>query len=74
MKIKMRRKTQMIHEDSCPPLYDTVLIGKILSNYIFVKPKMQTFKVSITLTIRDMPLRYDSTKYRTCISKNKKYI
>jgi hypothetical protein len=54
----------MIHENSCPPLYDTVLIGKILPNYIFVKPKMQTFKVSITHTIRDMPLCYN-IKYTT---------
>jgi len=35
---------------------------------------MQPFKVSITHTIRDMPLRYDNIKYTTWISKNKKYI
>jgi hypothetical protein len=57
----------MIHKDSCPPIYDTVFIGKILPNYIFLKPKMQTFKVSTAHFIRDVPLRCGSIKYRTCI-------
>jgi len=46
-----------------------VFNGKILPNYILLKSKMQTFKVSITHIIRDVTLRYDSIKYRNCISK-----